>query len=229
MALFESIFDISYLILVIILGIRLLLQREYGAKLFGAMACLLGTGDAFHLIPRLISYWSEGGFAANAAALSWGEFVTSITMTMFYLLFYYFYKHQTGEQNRLRELMVYALVAVRLIFLAFPQNGWGNPPGDYYWAILRNVPFVVLGILLITWSWKERQVYGLSKMAVLISLSFMFYLPVVLWARWVPWVGALMMPKTVTYLLMVIIGFKIFIPSFSEAKIETNNHLFKDN
>lgn len=56
MKLFESLFDLTYLVLVIALGIRLLLEAKKEAKLFGVMAVLLGLGDAFHLIPRVLSH-----------------------------------------------------------------------------------------------------------------------------------------------------------------------------
>lgn len=62
MEIFESLFDISYLAIVIGLGVRLLLEKNKNAKLFGIMAILLGFGDAFHLIPRVISHLSPLGF-----------------------------------------------------------------------------------------------------------------------------------------------------------------------
>ncbi len=42
----------------------------------------------------------------------------------------------------------------------------------------------------------------------LILLSFLFYVPVVLWSQKYPVVGALMMPKTVAYFMIVYLGFK---------------------
>ena len=42
MAIFESLFDVTYLSLVIGLGVRLLLEKTKGTKLFGIMAILLG-------------------------------------------------------------------------------------------------------------------------------------------------------------------------------------------
>lgn len=85
MAIMESIFDITYLSVVLFLGIRLLLEKSKSAKLFGVMAIVLGLGDSFHLLPRVISHLSYGGFEANVSALSWGKFITSITMTIFYV------------------------------------------------------------------------------------------------------------------------------------------------
>ena len=106
MKLGESFFDIGYLILVIAFGIRLLLENNKEAKLFGIMAILLGAGDSFHLLPRVISHLSPGGFEANLAALSWGKFVTSITMTIFYVLFYYFYRSQSKDLDNKKKILV---------------------------------------------------------------------------------------------------------------------------
>ena len=72
MAIFESIFDLTYLALVIGLGIRLLIEKGKITKMFGIMAILLGLGDSFHLMPRIVSHLSPGGFEANASFLSWG-------------------------------------------------------------------------------------------------------------------------------------------------------------
>lgn len=51
----EPIFEISYLIIVILLGILMLKYAKGNRQfvLFGAMAIILGCGDAFHLIPRM--------------------------------------------------------------------------------------------------------------------------------------------------------------------------------
>ena len=56
MAIVESIFDITYLSIVLSLGVRLLLEKSKETKLFGVMAIILGLGDSFHLLPRVISH-----------------------------------------------------------------------------------------------------------------------------------------------------------------------------
>ena len=58
MAIMKSIFDITHLSVVLFLGIRLLLEKSKSAKLFGVMAIVLGLGDSFHLLPRVISHLS---------------------------------------------------------------------------------------------------------------------------------------------------------------------------
>jgi hypothetical protein len=46
------------------------------------------------------------------------------------------------------------------------------------------------------------------KIAIGISLSFLFYIPVVLFASAVPAVGALMMPKTLAYVYVIYVAYK---------------------
>ncbi len=214
MAVFESIFNIMYLTFVIGLGIQLTLQQDKSAKLFGVMGIVLGVGDSFHLVPRIISHWSVGGFEANAFILSWGKAITSITMTLFYLLYYYFLKRQSGENDRRKDFLVYFLVITRILITLMPQNEWGTLPGNYTFAILRNIPFAILGILLIIWSYKYRHLKGIKYMATLISLSFLFYAPVVLWVNVIPAFGAFMIPKTIAYFLIVYLGYIRFMPEF---------------
>ena len=49
----------------------------------GIATLVLGCGDAFHLIPRVMADWMPGDFTAAKGV---GMLVTSVTMTVFYLL-----------------------------------------------------------------------------------------------------------------------------------------------
>lgn len=216
--LIEPLFDIAYLGLVIALGIRLFLEKNKSAKRFSLMTLLLGLGDAFHLIPRVISHLSPGGFEAHISLLSWGELMTGITMTLFYLLFYYYYRELSKDDNRNKTLVVYALVALRIALLLLPQNEWGTK-GNYTFGLIRNIPFAILGILLILWTWKYRKTPGLQYTAPLIFASFLFYLPVVIGARFIPALGALMIPKTVAYIFLVVVGYKHFLQKFEPGNL----------
>ena len=90
----ESSFDILYLLFAVISGCIILCRaRNKTEKLMGLAAVILGCGDAFHLIPRVLNYFSTGDFTA---ALGIGKLVTSITMTLFYLLVYYVWLDITG-------------------------------------------------------------------------------------------------------------------------------------
>ena len=219
MGLMESIFDIGYLVLVIGLGVRLVLSKEKGAGLFGWMAILLGSGDAFHLIPRVMSHLSPGGFAAYQGALSWGKFVTGITMTIFYLLFYFYYQDRSRDRDPKKKWIIFILAAIRIILVCLPENGWGTANESYTMGIVRNIPFALMGMLLIIWTNQKKNEPGLEKMSLLIFLSFLFYIPVVLWVDKIPALGALMLPKTVAYVFIVVQGFRYFIKEFKGINI----------
>ncbi len=226
MAVFESIFNILYLTVVIGLGIHLTLQKNTDAKLFGVMGIVLGLGDSFHLVPRIISYWSEGGFAANEFILSWGKAITSITMTFFYLLYYYFLKQQSGEKSLTKDILMYSLVVARIAITLMPQNEWGTLPGSYPYAIARNIPFAIIGILLVVWSYQYRKLKGIKYMPTLIAFSFLFYAPVVLWVDVVPAIGALMIPKTIAYFLIVYLGYIRLMPKFDLRRIVETSFVY---
>ena len=103
--------------------------------------------------------------------------------------------------------------------VALPQNQWGTAEGNYLFGIIRNIPFLFLGILLIYWSYQQRDKEGLKHMWLLILLSFAFYLPVVLLSDSIPAIGALMLPKTICYLLIVISGYRYFKGSFTAQDV----------
>ena len=51
------------------------------------MAVTLGCGDAFHLVPRAVALCTTG-LQSFTAALGLGKLVTSVTITLFYVLLY---------------------------------------------------------------------------------------------------------------------------------------------
>lgn len=208
----ESIFDIIYLITVITLGIQMLRQAKTKSpfRLFGAMAVVLGCGDAFHLVPRVYAQWTTG-MEANAAALGLGQLVTSITMTVFYVLLYQFWRkrYRINGQKGL-SAVIYLLAAVRVVLCLMPQNDWMSPNAPVSWGIYRNIPFALLGLIIIVLFFIQAHKQGdraFRWMWLAITLSFGFYIPVVLFASAVPAVGALMIPKTCAYVWIVWMGY----------------------
>ena len=75
---------------------------------------------------------------------------------------------------------------------------------------LRNVPFALLGLLIIVLFYRSAKDHGdkaFRWMWLTIVLSFGFYIPVVLWADVNPLIGMLMIPKTCAYVWTVLIGY----------------------
>ncbi|WP_275372953.1 hypothetical protein [Clostridium tertium] len=211
-AIMETTFDVVYLITVVTLGI-IMIMKNNGKKqyfLFGVMAVTLGVGDSFHLVPRAIALCTAG-LENYTFALGIGKFITSITMTIFYILLYYVWRlrYKIEGKNGI-TLAIYLLSITRIILCLFPQNGWTSINASLRWGIYRNIPFALLGILIIILfyqSAKENNDKSFRFMWLTIVLSFAFYIPVVLFADTIPLVGMLMIPKTCAYVWTVLIGF----------------------
>lgn len=209
----ETIFDILYLSTVIIMGIIMVKKsgdnKQY--RLFGIMAVILGCGDAFHLIPRAYGLLTTG-LEANAAALGIGKLITSITMTIFYVVLYHIWRirYDVKEESGLTNI-IYGLAIIRIILCIFPQNKWLSYNAPVSWGIYRNIPFALIGLIII-WIFykkiKETNDKGFRFMPLAIILSFGFYIPVVLWSNTLPSIGILMIPKTLAYVWIVFMGYK---------------------
>ena len=211
-AIFETLFDIVYLVTVITLGI-LMIRNSRGEKqylLYGVMAVTLGCGDAFHLVPRAIALCTTG-LEHYTAALGIGKLVTSVTMTLFYVLLYYVWRARyqvNGQKETISAVWVLALARIALCLM--PQNAWTSAAPPLSWGIYRNSPFTILGVLIVVLfyrSAREKQDRPFCHLWLAVVVSFACYIPVVLFADTVPAVGMLMIPKTCAYVWAVLIGF----------------------
>ena len=211
-AIFETLFDIVYLVTVITLGVRMLRDSRgrQQAQLYGAMAVTLGCGDAFHLAPRAVALCTTG-LENYTAALGVGKLITSITMTAFYLLLYYVWRSRYQIRGRSGlTVAVWVLAAVRVALCLMPQNAWTSADAPLSWGIYRNIPFAILGALIVVLFYRSaraRQDAPFRHLWLTVVLSFACYIPVVLFADAVPAVGMLMIPKTCAYVWTVLIGY----------------------
>ncbi len=201
----ESAFDILYLLFAVISGFVLLRRASSRTeKQMGFAVLILGCGDAFHLVPRVLNYFVSADFTA---ALGIGKLITSVTMTVFYLLLYHIWlgHYQTREKRSL-TVSLWALAILRVALCLLPQNGWLENSSDMTWGILRNIPFVLLGGV-VCWLYFRRKAedHVFRYVWLYILLSFLFYIPVAVGAGAVPMLGMLMLPKTVCYILLIVV------------------------
>ncbi len=211
-AIVETLFDAVYLISVIGIGV-LMIRGSKGERqfcLFGWMAVVLGVGDSFHLVPRAFALCTTG-LENYTVPLGLGKWITSVTMTIFYVLLYYVWRQRYRIDDRGGlTAVVYGLAGVRIVLCMMPQNQWFSDEAPLSWGIYRNIPFALLGILVIVLfyrSAKEHEDRAFGWMWLTIVLSFGFYIPVVLWADIIPMIGMLMIPKTCAYVWTVLIGY----------------------
>lgn len=161
-------------------------------------------------MPRALALCTTG-LENYTAPLGLGKWITSVTMTIFYVLLYYVWRerYQIKGKNSL-TIATYVFAGIRIALCMMPQNKWLNANAPLSWGIYRNIPFAILGLLMIVLfykSAKENNDTSFKWMWLTIVLSFGFYIPVVLWADVMPMIGMLMIPKTCAYVWTVVIGY----------------------
>ena len=205
--LIEAVFDITYLVIGAVIGVYLIATANGSLPrlLAGVMALTLAGGDSFHLVPRVRTIVS-GMTDSLQEALGRGKQVTSVTMTVFYLLLW-----QIGRllaplaTDEAWTIALYALAVVRVVLCLMPQNRWTDERPPVSWGIIRNVPFAAMGVIVAArFLMTGASIPSMSLAGVAIIISFGCYLPVVLWAEKHPPVGALMLPKTCAYVWLLV-------------------------
>lgn len=213
----EIIFDIAYLITVwtfVYLMFRnqnkVLEQNKIVAQLFRWMFFLLALGDTGHVGFRVVAY-ASGPLEKSPTLVGLGSLATAYTVTIFYMILVEVWRQRFQKE---RNALYWGLLAVgvfRLIFMALPGNHWGQVLPPQPMGILRNIPLMALGILimvLILLDAKSKQDKTFLWIGLCIFLSYLFYTPVILFVNQIPMLGMLMIPKTLAYLAIAIIGYK---------------------
>ena len=212
--LMEAVFDIGYLTFDLIAGI-LFFAFSRGRILFilyGILTLTLCGGDAFHLLPR-VKRALKGSNDRIRKQLGIGLQVSSITMTVFYILLLYIWKYTFCELKAptALEIIIWVSALVRIIICLLPQNNWCGEQGNPKLSLLRNSVFAVTGIGVIILYAISGNTYGyhMNRMIAAIIISFGCYLPVTLLSRKMPKIGMLMIPKTCAYIWMIVMGLQL--------------------
>jgi len=210
----EFVFNICYLIciyaLVAMMSRRMrsledpkgLLARFRGGFL------LLALGDTGHVGFRVVAY-ARGGLESNAQLVGLGALATAITVTFLYMILVDAWRVRFDKRRGLAYWTLMTVAAARLVVMCFPQNEWGSVVPPFAWSLARNVPLMVLGLgvaaLLLVDSIRGHD-RTFALVSAMIFASYAFYTPVILFVETYPWVGMLMIPKTLAYIAMAWIG-----------------------
>lgn len=211
---FEVIFDIGYLIFDLIGGILFFIFSK-GEKLFilyGILTLILCFGDAFHLIPR-VKKSLFGIDEKTKKQMGFGLQVSSITMTIFYILLLYIWKEtfKNLKAPTIIEILIWLSALIRIFICLLPQNNWTSGNENKTLSIIRNSVFLICGLGIIILYTISGNIYGLRmyRMVWAIIISFACYLPVTLFSKKYPKIGMLMIPKTCSYIWIIVMGLQI--------------------
>ena len=110
------------------------------------------------------------GFDAYAVQLGLGKWITSITMTVFYVLLYSVWHERYQVKNHVATTAaIFALAATRVALCMLPQNQWLTNQTPHEWGVLRNIPFVIMGLMIIVLFYRSAKEEAPLLMEGLIS------------------------------------------------------------
>ena len=180
--------------------------------LYGVLTLTLCGGDAFHLVSRVIRT-VRGSSDKIKSQMGRGLQISSITMTVFYIILMYVWKYTFPELNApvVVEAMIWISAIIRIIVCLFPQNNWTAENGNMKLSIIRNAVFAVtgIGVIILYAISGNTNGYHMTRMVAAIIISFGCYLPVTLFSKTKPKVGLLMIPKTCAYMWVIVMGLQL--------------------
>lgn len=212
----EAVFDICYLTFDLIAGIIFFALSKGNVLfiLYGILTLTLCGGDAFHLVPRVIRAF-KGSSEKIEKQLGIGLQVSSVTMTVFYILLLYIWKNTFLEMTApvALEVIIWLSAVVRIVICFLPQNNWCSEEGNPKLSLIRNIVFAVTGIGVIILYAISGNTYGyhMTRMVAAIIISFGCYLPVTLLSKKMPKIGLLMIPKTCAYIWIIVMGLQLLL------------------
>ena len=210
----EAVFDVCYLAFDLLAGILFFVFSKGNILflLYGILTLTLCGGDAFHLVPR-VARALKGTSSRIKKQLGIGLQVSSITMTVFYILLLYIWENTFREMEApvVLVILIWASAAVRIFLCLLPQNNWCGEEGNRTLSLARNGIFLVTGICVVILYAMSGNMYGyhMERMAAAILISFGCYIPVTLLSKKMPGIGMLMIPKTCAYIWIIAMGLQL--------------------
>ena len=210
----ESIFDTAYLLFDLVAAILFFVFAKGNTLfiLYGILTLTLCGGDAFHLVPRVIKA-VHGGNEKVKRQMGRGVQISSITMTVFYIILLYIWKYTFPEIQApvAVEVMIWASAIVRIAVCILPQNNWCTDEGNMKLSVIRNTVFAVtgIGVIILYAISGNAGGYHMTRMVAAIIISFGCYIPVTLFSKTKPKVGLLMIPKTCAYMWIIAMGLQL--------------------
>lgn len=203
----KSSFYVIFLLLSLVVGIRMLLNSKDNkiVWIFGIILLLLGLGEGFHLVPRIIEIFTND-FENIEEFIDSGRFIASISIVFVYLMLLWFGKAYYKESiSKKHDLILYVLAGISVIFsLLFKTTN------DTYLILLRNIPMIIIATTII-FHFKKQSFINEDK-----SLRFLW---LALLAGLIFTIGfellspsnslfiILMMPKTLMYIWVILMGY----------------------
>jgi hypothetical protein len=220
----ETTFNIVYLIVIWGLVWAMFKRRMMlAADDRNAALCILlaffflALGDTGHVGFRVVAY-ALGGlettmplFGKDVNLVAMGAVATAWTFTIFYVFMLLMWQERFKEPFGLIAWLMVVMAIARSVVMLLPGNEWNslNPPRTIY--VLRNIPLMLMQAgtaFLILRDAARRHDRTFRWIGIMILISLACYGPVVAFVHTYPAIGMLMIPKTMAYLGIAIIGYR---------------------
>ena len=190
-------------------------QRRQQTRPFIWAFFLLALGDTGHVGFRVLAY-ALGGleksvtvFGREVGLVGAGALSTAITVTFFYILILVVWSRRFEKPLGWLGIVLIVAGVARLVYMMLPVNSWNSivPPQPY--SLYRNSFLVIQGLGAAALIFRDSIAQNdrtFLWIGICILLSYAFYIPVILFVQTVPVIGMLMIPKTLAYVAIAVIG-----------------------
>ena len=206
----EITFSVIYLIYICVIVILMsknmkeVNQKEIvTAKRIRLAFIALFIGDLGHVGARLIVFFSGEG-EMNYAILGIGSLLEAVGLIFLFMFFTDAWRVQFNHPRNLMFKVLIAIGIVGLIIFVFPQNQWTAQSAPYELLVIRNIPWLIQGIVLSILIFRDAKAVNdkqLVRIGIYIFISYFFYMPVIFFGEIAPMLGMLMIIGTVVYMM----------------------------
>lgn len=187
------------------------IEKKTAKNVLFAFISLL-IGDLGHVGVRLFILISEN-HSSYYGLFGIGVLLEMIGLIFLFMFFTNAWRIHFNKPNNLFFKTLIGIGVVGLIIFTFPQNQWNTESVSYEWLIIRNIPWLLQGLILSILIIKDAKITNdslMTRIGILIFISFFFYIPVIFFASIEPRLGMLMIPGTIIYMLWQYSSYKRF-------------------
>lgn len=202
----KSLFYIIFIIASLSIGTILLADKKSNKaiRLFGFLVLFLGLGEGFHIIPRIIEIFNENQEGIQTYIEN-GRVISSLSIVVVYMLLNRFWKLNYSVSNtKNTDIALYILAVVSLVVSVILRDDTG-----ILLVLLRNIPTIAIG-LIVAFNLKKnsKTISGdaFKYLWLAVLLGIVFTTGFELLKNDYPFFIILMMPKTLVYIWLVLIG-----------------------
>ncbi len=184
-------------------------------RFFTLAFLFLAVGDTGHVGLRIVGYLAENlELSLQIGTRSFGlvgigALATAITMSVFYIFMLFIWKEFANKSFSAVHYFLLSLMLLRFVIMSFPQNQWNNLVAPLDWSLLRNIPLTIFGLSVAYFFIRDAIIHKdkvFLWIGICIVISYAFYMPVILFVQQIPLIGMLMIPKTIAYVAIAVIG-----------------------